>query len=349
MRVAVLAITKNGIQIGVRLAELFPSFRVYAPKKLHTDAANVEWYEDSTRARLAELFCSYDGIVCVFSLGAVVRLVAPLLVDKKSDPAILVIDDLMSFVISVLSGHIGGANSLAMDVAKKTGALPVITTAADVNRTIAVDMVGREQGWVIDDDSTVTAVSAHMVNGESIGVFQDAGDRDWWDGPLPHNVTTYDTLESMTASASRAFLVMSDRSVPDDIRQRSVVYRPPSLVVGIGVHQSTTSDTIKAGLDTCLRRHGLSPLSVYKLASLHRPRPVEGLIRAAKDLGVDVEYVDRDKLAEVNTPNPSKVVENFEGTASVSEAAALLVSGGTLVVPKQKFPPDLTVAVARAP
>ena len=107
--------------------------------------------------------------------------------DKKTDPAVIVIDDKTNFVISVLSGHIGGANELTEEIAEKLGALPVITTAADVNKTISVDLVGKEFSWKIDDDSTVTKISAHMVNEEPIGVFQEAGEKNWYK-KLPKNV-----------------------------------------------------------------------------------------------------------------------------------------------------------------
>ena len=347
MKVAVLAITKNGVDIGSRLAGEFPDMEVYAPKKLLSEAPGIRWYGEPTSTKIADLFGSYEGLICLFSLGAVVRLIAPYIRDKKTDPAVLVIDDKLNYVISVLSGHIGGANQLAREIAERMGSTPVITTAADVNRTIAVDLVGRDLGWVVDGDSTVTAVSAHMVNGERIGVYQDAGDRNWWAGRLPDNVTLYQDMRTMEGSGCRAFLIITDGPVPDGIRASSVVYRPPSLVAGVGLHQDTTAETIKSGLSACLDRHGLSIKSVAKLASLKKPRDVQGLIEAGRDLGVPIQYVDRTELAGVEAPNPSDVVKKFEGTPSVSEAAAMLVSGGALAVEKQKFPPDLTVAVAR--
>ena len=350
VRVAVLAITRNGVAIGSRLAAEFPEMEVHAPKKLAGGGEAVRWYDDPTTSMVGRLFAEYDALVCVFSLGAVIRLVAPHLRDKKTDPAVLVIDDQLNHVISVLSGHIGGANQLALDIATKTGAAPVITTAADVNKTISVDMVGRRMGWVIEDDSTVTATSAHMVNGEAVGLYQDAGSPGWWDGPLPKNVTRYGDMRAMAGSGCRAFLAITDRTdIPDRIRRHGVVYRPPSLVAGVGLHRNTPSDKIVSCMRECLARHNLSSMSVCKLASLKKPIPVRGLIDAGERMGVPVAYVERDRLAQADAPNPSGVVEGFEGTPSVSEAAAMIVSGGDIIVEKQKFPPDLTLAVARIP
>ena len=350
MRTAVLAITKNGVKIGSRLAAEFPDTIAFAPEKLARDDLKVTWYGEPTSVMLGKLFSEYDALICVFSLGAVIRLMAPHLSDKKSDPAVLVIDDKMTHVISVLSGHIGGANQLARDVAERTGARAVITTAADVNKTVAVDLVGRDMGWVIDDDSTVTATSAHMVNGERIGVYQDAGSTKWWKGPLPKNVITYDDINVMAGSDCKAFLTITDReTVPAKMRRRGVVYRPPTLVVGVGLHHSTTSEKIKTEIHACLAKHDLSRKSVAKLASLKKPVVVRGLKDAAEEMGVPVVYIERERLAQMDAPNPSGVVARFEGTPSVSEAAALLVSEGELIIEKQKFPPDLTLAVARIP
>ncbi|RNJ80748.1 MAG: precorrin-3B C(17)-methyltransferase [Nitrosopumilus sp. B06] len=345
-KTAVLAITKNGIKIGLKLGASFPGWKILAPIKLSDSSTAITWYNESTTEKIAQIFKEYDAVVCLFSLGAVIRLIAPHLVDKKTDPAVIVIDDRAGFVISTLSGHIGGANELALDIAEKLGAVPVITTAADVNKTIAVDLVGRDMGWVIDDDSMVTRVSAHMVNEEPIGVLQDAGKRDWC-AKLPKNVTIFESLAELDKSDSKACLVITDMMITPVIE--SVIYRPPSLVVGVGIHTDTTRDTILKGIKTVFEKYGLSTKSVAALASIKKPQDVQGLADAAEELQIPAEYVNRDDLAEITTPNPSDTVRAFEGTASVSEAAAIKVSGGRLIVEKQKFPPDLTIAVARIP
>ncbi|MEW6044571.1 MAG: cobalamin biosynthesis protein [Thermoproteota archaeon] len=346
-KVAILAITKNGIKIASSIKQIFPSWQIYAPSKFQTGEIEATWYEEQTAAKIAELFRNYDGVVCLFSLGAVIRLIAPHLKDKKTDPAIIVIDDKAGFVISALSGHLGGANELTEEIAKKLGAIAVITTAADVNKTIPVDLVGKEFGWEIDDDSNVTRISALMVNEEKIGIYQDAGERGWWKGELPKNVRTYNTLDELKRSDSQAYLIISDRIIDDEIMKNAVVYRPKTLVAGIGLHTDTIKEKITESLRHCLSAYKLSPKSLARLASLKKPQDVRGLVDAAKDLGLGIDYFQRDELAEINIPNPSEMVQAFEGTPSVSEAAAIKSSHGKLVVEKQKFPPDLTIAIAR--
>lgn len=345
-KVSVLAITRNGVKIGRDLAAAFPGWEVHAPSKFKDGGGQVSWYEEPTGEKIASLFAGSGALVCIFSLGAVIRLVAPHMRDKKTDPAVVVIDDAKNFAISALSGHLGGANRLAEDIAKRIGATPVITTAADVNNTIAVDLLGRELGWRIQDDSTITKASAHMVNGDPIGAFQDAGSREWQQS-LPNNVTVFGSLGEMAGSGSAAFLIVSDREVPGKHSPKAVIYRPPSLIVGVGLHGDTTKDTIRGGLAECLGEFGLAPMSVAGFASIKKPVDVPGLAELGEEMGVPVQYVERERLAGVKAPNPSETVKALEGTASVSEAAAMLVSGGELVVEKQKFPPNLTIAIAR--
>ncbi len=345
--ISVIAITKNGIEIGLKLKELFPAWEIYAPSKFSNDKSKINWFSESTTQKIGELFQKSDALVCLFSLGAVIRLISPHLKDKKTDPAVIVIDDKTNFVISTLSGHLGGANELTNEIANKLQATPVITTAADVNKTIAVDLVGKEFRWKIDDDSTVTKVSALMVNEENIGIFQEAGKKDWWKKEFPKNVTIYSNFNKLKKSQSKGFLIISDKIINDEILKNAVVYRPPTLVIGIGLHWNTSKDTIKNGIKTSFEKYNLSLKSIAKLVSIKKTQDIQGLIQVGKEMGVPVEYVEKEELAKIAIPNPSATVESFEGTPSVSEAAALKGSQGRLVVEKQKFPPDLTIAIAR--
>ncbi|MBS1268073.1 MAG: hypothetical protein MAG458_00791 [Nitrosopumilus sp.] len=344
-KVSVLAITKNGIKIGHSLKEIFPNWEIYAPEKFSNEEMKIKWYSEPTSKKIVELFQKNNALICIFSLGAVIRLISPYLKDKKTDPAIIVIDDKSNFVISVLSGHIGGANQLTNEIAEKLKAISVITTAADVNNTISVDLIGKEFDWKIDDDSSVTKISADMVNEEPIGVFQETGEKKWFK-EKPKNVSLYNSLEELMKSNSKSYLIITDKII-DDLKKESVIYRPPSLIIGIGLHWDTTKEGIKEGIEDCMKKFNLSPKSIAKLVSIKKPQDVQGLIDLGIEMNIPVEYVNREDLAEINAPNPSETVKKFEGTASVSEAAAIKISKGELIVEKQKFPPNLTIAIAR--
>ena len=347
-KIAVLAITKNGIEIGLKLKEYFSDFEIFAPIKFSNDNEKIQWYENSTTQKIVDLFKNNDGIICLFSLGAVIRLLAPHIKDKKTDPAVIVIDDNANFVISVLSGHLGGANELSNEIAEKMGSTPIITTAADVNKTVAVDLVGREFGWKINDDSNVTRISAFMVNKEKIGVFQNIGKKEWWKGKLPENITFFSDMKELKDSDSKAYLIITNDEINDEeVEKDSVVYRVPNLVVGIGLHWNTSKETILNGVNETLEKFELKQNQIARFVSIKKDKDIIGLIELGKEMNIPIEYIDREELATITAPNPSKTVQAFEGTASVSEAAAIKSSEGELIVEKQKFPPNLTVAIAR--
>lgn len=348
--IAIIAITKNGIHTADLLKKYFPSWKIFVPSKFSEKGKDIEWFEESTALKIKELFESHSALVCIFSLGAVIRLISPYMKDKKTDPAVVVIDDTAKFVISTLSGHLGGANELTEKIASVLNAIPVITTAADVNKTIAVDLLGKGFGWEIDESSSVTKVSAFMVNEEKIGVFQDAGEKDWWlpKKDLPKNVHIYESFNELVESDCKGFLIISDKILDyKEIENRSVIYRPKTLVVGVGLHWDTEKDTIREGMNFCMSKFKLSPRSIAKFASIKKEADVKGLQELSKEMNVPIEYFDKAVLSIINIPNPSDVVQTLEGTASVSEASAIKASGGKLVVQKHKFPPNLTIAIAR--
>jgi len=176
------AITRHGIEIAVRLRAALPSADLYVSQKLSAyappDALPLPL---PMGPMLAETFTSYDCHIFIISVGAVVRMIAPLLRDKKTDPAVVCVDDDARWSICVLSGHVGRGNAFADRVASALGAQPVITTASDVRGTLTVDILGREKGWTLDDpDRNVTRGCAAVVNAAPVLFVQETGDADWW-------------------------------------------------------------------------------------------------------------------------------------------------------------------------
>lgn len=347
-KVAIVCITKNGINISKIIKEKIPSASIYAQSKHKDSSDGIIWFEKNTKIMIEEIFKEYDSIICIFSLGAVIRLISNLLVDKKTDPAVIVIDDKANFVISALSGHLGGANSLSKHIADILNSTAVITTAADVNETIAVDLLGNDFKWRIENFENVTKVSAHMVNEEKIGVYQDTGETKWWNKELPKNVTIVEDIDELKSDNFMAGLIISDRIITDPILiGKSVIYRPKSLVVGLGFHWDTTQKDIEDGIMKVLKENGLSFLSIRNLSTIDRGKSPASLGSFSDKHGIPLEFFEKEKLNKIMVPNPSDVVKKYEGTSSVSEASSILSSGGELIITKQKFPPDLTVAVCR--
>ncbi|RPI85925.1 MAG: precorrin-3B C(17)-methyltransferase [Nitrosopumilales archaeon] len=347
-KVAIVCITKNGINISKRIKEKIPSASIYAQSKHKDSSDGIIWFEMNTKIMIEEIFKEYESIICIFSLGAVIRLISNLLKDKKTDPAVIVIDDKANFVISTLSGHLGGANSLTKSIADILNSTPVITTAADVNETIAVDLLGSEFKWRIENFENVTKISAFMVNEEKIGVYQDTGETKWWNKELPKNVSIVKDIDELRSDDFKAGLIISDKIITDPLLvNKSVIYRPKSLVVGLGFHWDTTQKEIEDGILKVLKENGLSFHSIRNLSTINRGKSPASLGSFSDKHGIPLEFYDKEKLDKIMVPNPSDVVKKYEGTSSVSEASSILSSGGELIVTKQKFPPNLTVAVSR--
>ncbi len=242
MKIAVVSITKHGIALAGKVVAALPGAQLFCPEKFRgegeTAAGACHCYEGKVGDQVPALFAAFDGIVCIVSLGAVVRLIAPHLKNKETDPAIVVIDEAGKFVIPMLSGHLGGANQLAGHLATALGAQAVLTTASDARETIAVDLLGRELGWTFEaSHDEIVRCSAAMVNDEPVALVQEAGRTDWWanhangrSGPLPANLTRFDRLEDVPLDRFAAVLWISERDMPADISVqlagRRVVYRP---------------------------------------------------------------------------------------------------------------------------
>ncbi|MBA2443477.1 MAG: precorrin-3B C(17)-methyltransferase [Rubrobacter sp.] len=293
-------------------------------------------YEESAKTSLHRAWTECDGIVLFLATGAAVRLIAPLLRDKHEDPGVVTVDDAGRFAVVLAGGHEGGANALADRVAASLGAEAVVTTASDALGVPALDSFGRDLGLRLEKGGDVAAVSAALVSGETVRL---AADRRWPFGPLPENLVLAEGREEGPA------IVVSDRLLKPP--RPSIVYRPPSLVAGVGCSRGAAPDEILGLLRGSLEEAGLSLESVSALASVDVKADEAGLLLAAEELGVPLRLYPAEELAAREVPNPSPVVEEAVGTPSVSEAAVLL-SGGELVVEKRKSA-NATVAVGRLP
>lgn len=238
VKVALVAITKHGAAQLVSLAPKMPEATVIVSEKFGAavealpNEKNV--YTGALSAQMAHFFESYDQIVFFVSLGAVVRLIAPHLKSKDVDPGVLVVDDAGQFVIPVLSGHVGGANAYAEQVAALCNGTAVVTTASDVGKTIPVDILGRELGWKVEAPKiNITRVSADVVNEEPIAFVQESGDKNWWTRPtpLPKNIHLFERFDDVDLEKHKSVLWVTnadiDASLWDSLSERLVVYRPP--------------------------------------------------------------------------------------------------------------------------
>lgn len=377
-RIAVVAITRHGTALAGRIAAALPGARLFAPEKLRAEAeaaapGRAHCYQGATAAQIPTLLAAFDAIVGIVSLGALVRLVAPHVKDKESDPAIVVVDEVGRFAIPMLSGHLGGANALAGRLAATLGATPVLTTASDARQTLAVDLLGRELGWRLEASrEALVRASAAMVNDEPVALVQEAGSRAWWkghangrSGPLPANLRLFSRLEAVDPEAFAAVLWVSRRPLPPPLAPRlagkRVIYRPPAdpgvrVALGLGCDRGTPAATLARAVAEALAAAGLEPRQVAAVATLSLKADEPGLRAYTANQGWTPRFYPPEDLARVPVPNPSETVRRHTGTPSVSEAAALLAAGAEpdqLLIEKHKVRGadgrHATVSIARIP
>ncbi|MDZ4245785.1 MAG: cobalamin biosynthesis protein, partial [Dehalococcoidia bacterium] len=280
------------------------------------------------------------------------RLLAPLLNSKYYDPAVITVDEAGKYSVSLLSGHIGGANKLAEEVASIIQAQPIITSASDILNTLTVDTLGREHGWIIENPSALKAVSSAIVNELPVGVFQEAGEKDWWPGdkPFPHNVTIYGSMESLVSSGCSSALIITDRVFDVDVIEgiESIIYRPKSLAIGLGCHKGVTLKAVEEAITLTLNTAGLTSTSLRVLATIESRKDEQGLLSFSLKHNIPLVIFNRSELSSmIQIPTPSPRVFKHMGIYGVSEPAALLASNNGVILSGKNIFNSVTVAIAR--
>lgn len=359
---AIYAITKHGLEIGVKLLNSLPHADLYVSKKFISQAPKEAMHLSlPMEPTLRETFQAYNCHIHVISVGAVVRMLAPLIKDKKLDPAIICVDDKARFSVCVLSGHVGRGNEYTGKISKILNNTPVITTASDVSNTLTVDILGRDLGWVLDHpDRNVTRGCAAVVNETRVAFIQECGEPEWWPLhlDLPKGVEYYRSLNEINPNNFEILLIASDRSNLSFTHpahfENSVVYRPKTLVLGIGCDRDTSFDLLERGVKKILKESGLSILSIKTIASVDAKKNETGILELVKRYGWGFKTYPAEVLDQVKgIKNPSDQPKRYVGTRSVSEAAALLCAdSSTLLVQKQKYREEgdsknMTLAISR--
>ena len=347
---AIWVVTGNGAAIGrriqARLAEsdLYLCGSIWEKEKMTAGRQGLGFERFSKG--LSDVFSLYRGHICIMSAGIVVRTIAPLIRHKSVDPAVVVVDDNGRHAISLLSGHIGGANALAARIAKLIDATPVITTATDVNQLPAIDVIAGDLGLKIDNFDAIKPVHMALLSQNKV-LLHDPYDIIAAHLPQRFVATKLDMAEAPVESmALGAGVFVDDRTV--DLPAHILVLRPATLAAGIGCNRNTPKEEIRDHLLQVMAAHRLAPGSLASLASIEVKRDEPGLLDAAADLDLPIQFYRPDQLERVEgIQNPSAMVAKHLGVSSVCEAAAILAAGkGNLIVPKQTTP-NVTVAIAR--
>ncbi|MCG8550611.1 MAG: cobalt-precorrin 5A hydrolase [Desulfobacterales bacterium] len=338
-KLAAWVLTPRGMTLANQVKQALPHTDLFASQNLLPGRSYTGF--SSLAKALAPVWNRYDGHYFIMATGIVVRTIASLIRDKTKDPAVVCGDETGRFVISLVSGHIGGANELAGKLSSILGATPVITTATDVNQVSAIDIIARDQGLYIENKQAIKHVNMAFIKGEPLAV------HDPFNLVSPHlPPPLMDNSSLFGAEKSGIWVDCTVRDLPEKV----LVLRPKMLVAGMGCRRGVTRQELEAHLYQVFQDRGLSVHSLSKIVSVDLKADEPGLLELAQTLNLPIEFYTRDELDQVKTvPTPSSLVNKHIGVKSVCEAAAMLATGRTrLLIPKTAGR-TVTLALAAIP
>ena len=322
MKTSVVAFTKVGAELAKRLADAIGDCTPYAPRQHCESGTNPingnlqEWTEQA--------FKTNDGIIFIGACGIAVRAIAPFIKNKIVDPAVIVVDVKAGFSISLLSGHVGGANELARSVAEAIGAEPIITTATDCNDIFSVDEWAVRSGMSIFNPERIKDISGALLNEKQVGLktqFKVSG-------KLPEGITTEGQPE---CGISISF---DSKARPYD---KTLVLMPMILHLGIGCRKGTSQAQIEEAVLTVLTQNAISIDAIKDISSIDLKEKEPGLLAFCKKARKPFFVYGALQLAEINMQvSASNFVKEITGVDNVCERAALCSAGknAQLIIPK---------------
>lgn len=341
---AVYALTEKGVDLARKLGKSLDNLTIFLPRRIVDTSQNEKAFLSIAQA-VKDNFAKFDGHIAITAAGIMVRVLAPIIKSKLTDPAVVVLDQEGKYAVSLLSGHLGGANELAVKVANILGGEAVITTATDSAGLPSLEVLAVSLGLFPENMRALPRVSRAVLEGQPVQLF-DPGNR----------------LQPSLAEWSHLFLRLENIPDPSLITDNPVVYvgdqcydypdnwlmiRPKTLAIGMGCNKGISLNELQELLFETLKAADLSPQSISCLATVEAKKDEPGLIALSEKLDLPMMIFSSDELNQIQTPNPSMIVKKHIGAKSVCEAAAILANPkGHLVIPKKKSQ-NATLAVVR--
>lgn len=319
-------ITVNGLNLAERLKGLYPDAKIL---KFKSEIVPVIWNE-----------CR--NLVFIMAAGIVVRTIAPLIKDKRKDPAIVVLDEKGKYAVSLLSGHLGGGNELATSIAAYLGGEAVITTASDVNNMTSIDLWARDNNLIVEDWHALPQICTRLINNGILRVY------------IEQNTDIKLSEEFIRVAEPRFADVIITNKKEIDLNDKKqticqLYLHPRNLVIGIGCNRGTSAEEIEGSVKRVLDEYNLSFLSVKSIATIDIKGNEPGLVAFAKKYDLHIDTYTPDELNSVACKaediEKSDVVFNATGSYAVAEPAALLGAQGGLRPPCET--PDKTMGNSR--
>lgn len=380
-RIAIMAVTAKGAALGQQVAAQLRQSgdAVVCYEKSGRESGDEAIVYTSLKPMMEEIFNGYDRLLFIMATGIVVRMIAPYVVHKSSDPAVVVMDEGAHHAISLLSGHLGGANEWTAEIAQIAGADPVITTATDVNGLPAPDVLARKLGLAVDDFTDLRHVNAAIVAGEPVRYYLDTSlsefetyreqamaygikvvlfdgaayqgdDLPRSNGDKANQIRRTDSVKSTGDNECEIVvrIIITDRMMT--VAGTRLFLRPKTMTVGIGCRRDTPAEMIEVAVLDSLANLGRSPKSVYGAASVIVKADEKGLLAAMKRLGWPIQFYTQEEMKPLIAAadiEESNFVKQTIGVGNVCETTAMLLAKSQELWQKKTVYPRTTVAIAR--
>lgn len=344
-RCALYAMSEKGVNKALEIASGLGDAAVFIPEHFDNGNELCQTFPSGTFDQvLKQNWNSYKGHIFVCATGIAVRKIAPLLTSKTEDPAVLVSGEAGDKIISLVGGHIGGANRLARRVARITGGEALITTATDTEKYVAFDELAARKGWDINDSRTIKHLNAALLTTKTVDLL------------LPEEI--YNTYYREKKNLRRISSVDDTRSeyavlldppentkIPEGVHW--MILKSPEYVLGIGCRKGVSVEDLDAALNDFLNKNNINPQYITQFASVDIKSEEKGLLELADRYEKPIEFYASCDLEKIEVPSPSEMVKEKIGIGSVSEAAAIMGADcGEMVCPKAKYG-NLTLAAAK--
>lgn len=331
-KIAVIIASDQGAKLALTIRQELPGAELYSTvEREHcTPITSIQTF-------VSEQFSRFDALVFIGALGICVRAIAPCVHSKYTDPAVINIDSSGNHVISVLSGHIGGANRMTLRLAAILGANPVITTQSDNNDLWALDTLGQTYGWKANSTSPLNTVISTFVNTRPVALLLDIKDEGtrFMERTAPKHVSLFYHFDDIDQQQFEALIAVTPYIYPTSIP--TLYYRPAILHLGVGCRRGCSPLGIQKHIFRTLENTGLSPLSLKSVSTIDLKKDEPLIHELIRDNNTELHIYTAEELQGIEVPNPSAKVLDVTSIPGVAEACALKTSGNTrLVLEKQK-------------
>ncbi len=334
MKIAIISVSNKGKNLASSLKSILDD---------DSTIINVDLYHKNVRKYFPMLFYEYDAIIAIMASGILIRSIAPLIESKVSDPAVLNIDDNGKFVISTLSGHLGGANKLTAKIASLIDATPVITTSTDINNKLGIDVIAKDLYLTIDNPKEILFFNKAILEGREISFTVN---------PNKNFDYLYEYLNNVTLEIDVS-ISYSSQINNDEIHvvldEHKLILKERKIVVGIGCRRGKECIKIYEGLINSINELNIHKSRINMFASAEIKQDEKGILELSDALDIPVNFVELDKLKLFENKDVSKsdfVYSKF-GIYGVCEPSALISAGfdSELIYKKTSYD-GVTISVA---